>query len=176
MRSIGLAEMALESMIHRARTRRVAGGMLAEKDAVKRAIAEARLAITQSRQLCYLAAAVADAKGFKEARKYVAMIKISAPRTALMVIDEAIQMHGAAGLSQDSALPEMYMGMRTLRVADGPDSAMLGSIADMEMSRQLTPFGSRVSGENANVKEFRHLWDRGQPAEERKKAGSKGRL
>jgi len=82
------------------------------------AIAEARIAITQCRQLCYLAACVADEKGFKEARKYIAIVKVQAPRQALQIVDEAIQLHGAAGLSQDSTLSDMYMSLRTLRVAD----------------------------------------------------------
>merc|ERR1719159_1947157 len=121
MRSVGVAEQALAAIVDRAHRRKAFGRILAEKDDVRKAIAEARIEITKCRQLCYLAAVVADEKGFKDAKAHVAMIKVAAPRMALRVIDEAIQIHGAHGVSQDSRLSGMWMGMRTLRVADGPD-------------------------------------------------------
>ena len=71
------------------------------------------------RQLCYLAAVMADERGFKAAQTYIAMIKVAAPRAVLRILDEAIQVHGAHGVSQDSRLAEMWTHMRTLRVADG---------------------------------------------------------
>jgi len=159
MRTIGVAEMALEAMIYRAKTRVAFGGPLAEKDGVKRAIAEARIAITQCRSLCLLAAVMADEVGFKEARKYIAIIKVQAPRQALQIVDEAIQLHGAAGLAQDSSLADMYMSLRTLRVADGPDAQHLNTIADMELARKPGLIGKRVSGENKNVAKYKHLWE-----------------
>ena len=154
MRTIGVAELALKAMVHRAKNRRAFGSLLSEKEGIRRAVAEARLEITQLRQLCYLAAVVADEKGFKAARKYIAMIKVAAPRAALKIVDEAIQIHGAHGLSQDSRLPEMYMGLRTLRVADGPDSVHLASIGDLEFSAASDFMGAIVSGENKNIDKY----------------------
>jgi len=154
MRTIGVAEMALSSMIYRAQNRVAFGSVLSQKDAVRQAIAQARVDITKSRQLCYLAAVIADEKGFKEARKYIAMIKVDAPRMALHVVDEAIQLHGAHGIGQDSRLTDMYCGLRTLRVADGPDIVHLNTIATMELASGGGPIGSVVSGENVNIEKY----------------------
>jgi acyl-CoA dehydrogenase len=159
MRTIGIAEAALDAMVYRAKTRTAFGSKLSEKDSIRRAIAEARLSITANRQLCYLAAVMADEKGFKEARKYIAMIKVSAPRSALAIVDEAIQIHGAAGLAQDSQLTGLYTGLRTLRTADGSDSVHLNTIADMELSRKTSIIGRRISGVNKNIEQYRYLWD-----------------
>jgi len=154
MRTIGVAEMALSSMIYRSQNRVAFGSVLSEKDAVRQAIAHARIEITKSRQLCYLAAVMADEKGFKEARKYIAMIKVDAPKMALQVVDEAIQLHGAHGIGQDSKLTDMYTGLRTLRVADGPDIVHLNTIAQMEFAAGGGPIGSVVSGENSNIEKY----------------------
>jgi len=155
MRSLSVAELALASMVDRSFRRKAFGQLLAEKDAVRMAIAEARIEITQCRQLCYLAAVVADEKGFKAAKNHIAMIKIAAPRAALKIIDEAIQIHGAHGVSQDSKLGMMYMGMRTLRVADGPDMVHLLSIAKSELDNREGHFAGRiVSGLNPNVQKY----------------------
>jgi len=110
MRTIGLAEAALAAMVHRAHNRTAFGSVLAEKDTIRQVIARARIEITKCRSLCYLAAFMADSVGFKRARKYISMIKIEAPRMALQVVDEAIQMHGAHGVSQDSNLAAIYTG------------------------------------------------------------------
>jgi len=117
-------------------------------------IAEARIEITKCRQLCYLAAVVADEQGFKAAKSYIAMIKVAAPRAALKIIDEAIQLHGAHGISQDSHLAAMYTGMRTLRVADGPDMVHLITIAKEELSKGDFLAGRYVSGMNKNVEKY----------------------
>merc|ERR1719203_2497487 len=93
MRSLGQAELALAAMVDRAHRRKAFGRTLAEKDGVRTTIAEARIEITKCRQLCYLAACMADERGFKEAKGYIAMIKVAAPRAALKVIDDAIQVH-----------------------------------------------------------------------------------
>ena len=90
MRTIGQAEMALAALIYRAKRRVAFGEVLEKKDTVRRAIAEARIDISKCRQLCYLAACMADQKGFKEARKYIAMIKVAAPRMALKIVDEVL--------------------------------------------------------------------------------------
>ena len=77
------------------------------------------MVVAVARQLCYLAACVADEKGFKAARGYVGMIKVAAPRVALKIIDEAIQLHGAHGISQDSKLSDEFIHVRHVRLADG---------------------------------------------------------
>lgn len=154
MRVVGLAEVALESIVFRAKNRFGFGEPLSEKESIRRVVAEARLEITMIRQLCYLAAIVADERGFKEARNYIAMIKVAAPRAALKIVDEAIQIHGAHGLSQDSKLTEMYTGLRTLRVADGPDSVHLASIAALEFARDVGYVGMSASGVNPNLEKY----------------------
>eukprot|EP00440_Ansanella_granifera_P048342 gb/GFBE01052370.1/.p1 GENE.gb/GFBE01052370.1/~~gb/GFBE01052370.1/.p1 ORF type:complete len:456 (+),score=100.78 gb/GFBE01052370.1/:1-1368(+) len=156
MRSIGQAELALAAMVDRAHRRKAFGRLLADKDAVRMAIAEARIEITKCRQLCYLAAVVADEVGFKGAKTYIAMIKVAAPRAALKIIDDAIQLHGAHGVSQDSALASMWTNMRTLRVADGPDMVHLVTIAKDEIAKakESSDLGRRVSGINPNVEKY----------------------
>jgi len=154
MRSIGQAELALAAIVDRANRRKAFGRILAEKDDVRTKIAEARIEITKCRQLCYLAAVVADEKGFKAAKAHIAMIKVAAPRAALQIIDDAIQIHGAHGVSQDSKLAGMYTGMRTLRVADGPDMVHLITIAKDELSKGTSEMGRRVSGINKNVEKY----------------------
>eukprot|EP00750_Incisomonas_marina_P015932 INCI18801.1.p1 GENE.INCI18801.1~~INCI18801.1.p1 ORF type:complete len:452 (-),score=66.68 INCI18801.1:885-2240(-) len=163
MRTIGLAEAALSAMVHRAHNRSAFGSLLAEKDTIRQVIARARIEITKCRSLCYLAAFMADTVGFKAARKYISMIKIEAPRMALKVVDEAIQMHGAHGVSQDSRLGAMYTGLRTLRVADGPDVVHLNTVAKVEMNRPPSILGQAVSGTNKNIAKygkFEHLEER----------------
>jgi len=154
MRSLGVAEQALAAMVDRAHRRKAFGALLAEKDAIKQYIAEARIEITSCRQLCYLAACVADEKGFKAAQAHIAMIKVAGPRAALKVIDDAIQVHGAHGVSQDSRLAGMYQGMRTLRVADGPDMVHMMTIAKNELKNVNHAIGRGVSGTNRNVEKY----------------------
>eukprot|EP00405_Crypthecodinium_cohnii_P016462 CAMPEP_0206452244 /NCGR_PEP_ID=MMETSP0324_2-20121206/19835_1 /ASSEMBLY_ACC=CAM_ASM_000836 /TAXON_ID=2866 /ORGANISM="Crypthecodinium cohnii, Strain Seligo" /LENGTH=454 /DNA_ID=CAMNT_0053922307 /DNA_START=88 /DNA_END=1452 /DNA_ORIENTATION=- len=154
MRSLGTAELALASMVDRVHRRKAFGKILAEKDMIRTAIAEARIEITKCRQLCYLAAVMADEKGFKAAKSYIAMIKVAAPRAALKIIDEAIQVHGAHGVSQDSRLPGMYTQMRTLRVADGPDTVHLITIAREELAKGGGEIGQKISGLNENVAKY----------------------
>merc|ERR1719195_2422162 len=154
MRSLGTAELALAAIIDRAHRRKAFGRVLAEKDAIKMAIGEARIEITKARQLCYLAAVVADERGFKAAQSHVAMIKVAAPRAALKIIDEAIQIHGAHGVSQDSQLASMWTNMRTLRVADGPDMVHMMTIAKNEIAKGKSEIGRNVSGTNKNVEKY----------------------
>jgi len=154
MRSIGQAELALAAMVDRAHRRKAFGRVLAEKDGIRVAIAEARIEITKCRQLCYLAAVMADERGFKAAQAYVAMIKVAAPRAALKIIDDAIQVHGAHGVSQDSALASMWTNMRTLRVADGPDTVHMMTIAKNEIAKGRSEVGRKVSGTNVNVEKY----------------------
>jgi len=157
MRTIGLAEMSLAALIYRSKTRTAFGSLLEKKDSVRRAIAEARISIASCRQLCYLAACMADEKGFKRARKYIAMIKVAAPRMALEIVDEAIQVHGAHGISQYSRLADIWRGLRTLRLADGPDIVHLNTIAKSELAEfggVTALFGKGISGVNQNIEKY----------------------
>ena len=86
--------MALAAIMHRVRRRTAFGEELSKKDTIRRSIAEARIEIAKCRQLCYLAACMMDEKGAKNARKYIAMVKVAAPRMALEIVDEAIQVGG----------------------------------------------------------------------------------
>merc|ERR1719355_403261 len=144
----------LEAIIHRVMNREAFGSELEKKATIRQAIAESRIDIEMTRQLCYLAAVMADEHGFKEARKYIAMIKVAAPRMALKIIDDAIQIHGAHGVSQDSQLAAMYMNMRTLRVADGPDMVHMMTIAKNEIAKGQSEIGRSVSGTNKNVEKY----------------------
>lgn len=154
MRSIGQAETALGAIIHRIKNRTAFGSTLAKKDTILERVAEARLELTQTRQLCFLAAVVADEKGFKAARAYISMIKVAAPRMALKIIDEAIQIHGAHGLSQDSKLGEEYMHVRHVRLADGPDIVHLRTIAKEELKKEPSVLAKTVSGTNTNIAKY----------------------
>merc|ERR1711866_37649 len=113
--------MGIDAIIHRAHNRTAFGKLLANQATIRQTIAEARMEITKSRLLCYLAAVQADEHGFKAAKAFVAMTKVDAPRMCLKIVDEAIQVHGAHGVSQDSRLTDLYTNIRTIRIADGPD-------------------------------------------------------
>ena len=129
MRLIGLAERALEAMIERARTRIAFGAPLGQHGMAQEAIALSRCEIEQARLLTLQAAAALDARGNKGAKDLIGMIKIVAPRMACTVIDRAMQMHGASGLSQDHFLAQAYAGARSLRLADGPDEVHIAALA-----------------------------------------------
>ncbi|HEY7010868.1 MAG TPA: acyl-CoA dehydrogenase family protein [Jatrophihabitantaceae bacterium] len=135
MRSLGMAERALELMCARAVTRSPFGKPLAEQGVVREWIAESRLAIDQARLLVLNAAWLIDTAGVKNARTEIAAIKVAAPRAALFVVDKAVQAHGAAGVSGDTPLAAMWAGLRTLRLADGPDEVHLRSIAREELRK-----------------------------------------
>merc|ERR1711972_590141 len=154
MRTIGTAEQALDAIIHRAHNRTAFGKVLANQATVRQTVAEARIEITKSRLLCYLAAVQADDHGFKSAKAYIAMTKIDAPRMCCKIIDDAIQVHGAHGVSQDSELTDLYCHVRTLRVADGPDIVHLNTIAKEELKRKTSVMGAMVSGTNKNIEKF----------------------
>jgi acyl-CoA dehydrogenase len=135
MRLIGMAERALSLMVDRARTRVAFGRPLAEHGMVERQVAEARIAIEQVRLLVLKTAWLIDTVGAKGAASEIAAIKVAAPRVACQVIDDAIQVFGAAGVSDDVPLAAMYAGARTLRIADGPDEVHLRSVARRELRR-----------------------------------------
>ena len=121
MRAIGQAERALALMVDRAKSRTAFGSRVADKGQVHEWIAESRWRIDQARLLVLHAAWLIDTHGNRAARRDVSAIKVVAPRTALWVIDKAIQVHGGMGVSDDTPLASMWANMRTLRIADGPD-------------------------------------------------------
>jgi acyl-CoA dehydrogenase len=132
MRTIGMAERALELMIARTSSRSTFGRPIVEHGVVERWIAEARVKIEQARLLTLKTAWLMDTVGNKGARVEIAAIKVAAPEVATWVIDRAIQAHGAGGVSQDFPLAELYAVARTLQIADGPDEVHLMSIARRE--------------------------------------------
>ncbi len=135
MRSIGVAERALELMRRRVTSRVAFGRALAEQGTIRRDIAESRIEIDQARLLTMRAAHLMDTVGNKAARAEIAMIKVVAPNVALRVLDRAIQAHGAAGVSQDTFLAHAWASSRTLRLADGPDEVHLETIAKLELKK-----------------------------------------
>ncbi|WP_019634451.1 acyl-CoA dehydrogenase family protein [Actinomadura atramentaria] len=135
MRAIGMAERALEMMCERALARVAFGKPLAAQGVVRQQIAESRMAIEQARLLTLKTAWLIDNHGVKAARSEVAAIKVIAPRVALQVLDTAIQIHGAGGVSDDFPLAAMWAGARTLRLADGPDEVHVRSVARAELAK-----------------------------------------
>ncbi|WP_181347140.1 acyl-CoA dehydrogenase family protein [Thalassobacillus sp. CUG 92003] len=136
MRTIGAAERALEIMSKRVEERTPFGQPLANQGVIREWIADSRIEIEQARLLVLKAADKMDKVGNKEARKEIAMIKVVAPNMALKVIDRAIQALGAAGVSEDFPLASSYAGIRTLRLADGPDEVHRQAIAKLELRQQ----------------------------------------
>ncbi|HKP29341.1 MAG TPA: acyl-CoA dehydrogenase family protein [Gemmatimonadales bacterium] len=135
MRLIGQAERALELMIARAKARVAFGSPLIERGSIREAIARSRVEIDQARLLVLHAAHRIDTVGAKHARREIAMIKVVAPVMTLGVLDRAIQVHGGAGVSQDTFLARAWAQARTLRIADGPDEVHLESVARLEIGR-----------------------------------------
>jgi acyl-CoA dehydrogenase len=135
MRTIGLAERALEDMCRRTLSRVAFGRPIAEQTVTLERIAESRIAIDQARLLVLNAAYRMDVAGNKAAAKEIAMIKVAAPTMACKVIDWAIQAHGGGGLSDDFPLAYAYAHVRTLRFADGPDEVHRNQIGRMELAR-----------------------------------------
>jgi acyl-CoA dehydrogenase len=136
MRLIGVAERALELMCARARQRVAFGKPLAEQTVTLERIAEARIGIEQARLLVLQAAHRMDTVGNKLARKEIAMIKVAVPNMTLRVLDWAIQLHGAAGVSQDFPLAAAWAHSRALRFADGPDEVHRNQIGRLELQEQ----------------------------------------
>ncbi|GAA0590345.1 acyl-CoA dehydrogenase family protein [Actinomadura livida] len=135
MRALGAAERALELMCRRALSREAFGGPIARQGVVREQIAESRMAIEQARLLTLKTAWLIDKHGVQAARSEVAAIKVIAPRVALEVVDRAIQVHGGAGVSGDTPLAAMWAGLRTLRLADGPDEVHVRSVARAELGK-----------------------------------------
>ncbi|GGO92368.1 acyl-CoA dehydrogenase [Nocardioides phosphati] len=136
MRSIGIAERAVELMCERADSRVAFGRKLSEQGVIRDWIAESRVRIEQLRLLCLKAAWLMDTQGNKAAHTEIQMIKIATPAAVEWILDKAIQTHGAGGLSQDFPLANMIAGIRTLRFADGPDEVHKNALARAELRRQ----------------------------------------
>jgi alkylation response protein AidB-like acyl-CoA dehydrogenase len=135
MRTIGTAEVALEKMAKRLLSRVAFGKTIASHSVWEQRIARARIDIEMTRLLCLKAADLMDKVGNKAAAAEIAMIKVQAPNMALSIIDDAIQAHGAAGVSEDAGLANMWAHQRTLRLADGPDEVHARAIARLEFGK-----------------------------------------
>ena len=135
MRAIGQSEMALELMCKRSMRREAFGQPLAKLGANYDIIAEARMEIEMARLLCLKAAWMMDKGDPKAAAPWISQIKVVAPRVALKIADEAVQMHGAAGVSQDTPLARTWKNLRTLRIVDGPDAVHRRQIARQELKK-----------------------------------------
>lgn len=145
MRVIGVAERALQKMCERLMSREAFGKKLYEHSVWEERIANARIDIECARLLTLKAAHMMDTVGNKVARAEIAMIKVKAPLMALAVIDDAIQAFGGAGVTTDFGLARSWAGMRTLRLADGPDEVHRRSIARMELKKQAERAGIALS-------------------------------
>ena len=135
MRVIGMTERALELMVQRLLSRTAFRKSLAEHSVWEQRVGEARTNIEMCRLLVLKAAWMMDEAGAKNAKSEIAQIKVAAPRMALQVIDDAIQAFGAAGVSSDTPLAEMYAMVRTLRIADGPDEVHNRTVARLEYAK-----------------------------------------
>lgn len=135
MRLIGAAEAALDKMVRRLETRQAFGRAISAFSIWDQRIADARVEIEMTRLLCLKAADTMDRLGNKVARAQISMIKIAAPRMALRVIDDAIQAHGAGGVTSDFGLADAFARARTMRIADGPDEVHWRLLAREERKR-----------------------------------------
>ena len=142
MRTIGLAERALETLCRRALTRTAFGKPLADQGVTRHWIAESRMEIDQARLLTLHAAQMIDEVGTKAARAEIAMIKVVAPNMAQKVVDRAIQICGAGGLSQDFHLAYAFARARSIRILDGPDEVHRETIAKLELRKHAAGGGN----------------------------------
>jgi len=143
MRAIGTAERAIEMMCDRANSRETFGEKLAEKQFVQDFIARSRMEVDQARLLTLMAAWKMDTAGKRAARQQISMIKVVAANMVMDVLDRAIQVHGALGMSDDTPLAGMWRYSRMLKVADGPDEVHKMVIARRELNRAA----KRLQGE-----------------------------
>ncbi|SEQ88014.1 acyl-CoA dehydrogenase family protein [Streptomyces radiopugnans] len=139
MRLIGMAERAIELMCRRANTRTAFGRPLAAQGVVQQWIADARVSVEQLRLLVLKTAWLMDTVGNRGAHTEIQAIKIAVPRTVVGILDRAVQLHGAGGVSQDFPLAELWAGARTLQLADGPDEVHQRSLARRELKRFAPP-------------------------------------
>jgi acyl-CoA dehydrogenase len=136
MRALGAGERALAMMVARTQERVAFGKPLSEQSSIRERIAESRIELEQARALCHRAAYVVDSEGNKEARHLIAAAKVAVPRAVNSVIDRAIQVHGAAGISDATPLAMMYGWHRAMRIFDGPDEVHLTSLARAELGAE----------------------------------------
>jgi acyl-CoA dehydrogenase len=141
MRAIGMAERAMALMVQRAKSRVAFGVPLSDQGVVRDLIAQSRIEIDQARLYVYKTAWLIDKYGAKGARTEIAAIKVAAPAMATAVIDRAIEVFGAAGVSDDSPLAYFYAWARVLRIVDGPDAVHRRSIAREELKRERPYLG-----------------------------------
>jgi acyl-CoA dehydrogenase len=139
MRLLGMAERAFDLMCARVKSRVAFGGPISHQGVVQDWIAESRIMIEQTRLLVLKTAWLMDTVGNREARVEISAIKVAAPRTALYVIDRAIQAHGGGGVSDDFPLASLWAHARTLQIADGPDEVHKMSVARRELRRYPAP-------------------------------------
>ncbi len=137
MRAIGQAERAFELLCRRSVSREAFGRPLAKLGANPDIIADCRMEIDMARLLCLRTCHSMDTKGVSAAQPEISQIKVIAPKVALKVVDEAMQMHGAMGISQDTPLAGMWMALRTLRFADGPDAVHRAQVAKAELRKYI---------------------------------------
>jgi acyl-CoA dehydrogenase len=150
MRAIGVAERALDAMVKRSLERTTFGSLVAQKGLIQDWIAESRIEIDMAREYVYHTAHLMDTVGNKSAATEISGIKVAIPNIALKVIDRAIQVHGAAGVTQFFPLALMYAHMRTLRLADGPDEVHKMTIARREILKHDPSFRMQpVAGHRA---------------------------
>ena len=135
MRTIGVAEVAIEKMAKRLLSRVAFGKRISDHSVWEQRIARARIDIEMTRLLCLKAADIMDKAGNKAAQLEIAMIKVQAPNMALSIIDDAVQAHGGGGVSDDFGLAKMWAHQRTLRLADGPDEVHARAIARNEFGK-----------------------------------------
>ena len=136
MRSIGMAERAIELMCERVEQRVAFGRPLADQGVIREWIARSRIEVEQLRLLTLKAAWLMDTVGVRGAHTEIQAIKVAAPLTVQTILDRAIQVHGGMGVSQDTPLAAMLAGVRTLRLADGPDEVHLAALGKYEIKRQ----------------------------------------
>ncbi|MBO9711978.1 acyl-CoA dehydrogenase family protein [Sphingomonas sp.] len=151
MRTIGVAEEAIEAMAKRLVSRVAFGKRISDHSIWEQRIARARIDIEMTRLLCLKAADMMDKAGNKAAQLEIAMIKVQAPTMALQIIDDAIQAHGGAGVSSDFHLAHDWAGIRTLRLADGPDEVHNRAIARAEFGKYADFKADRVSSGDVGV-------------------------
>jgi len=136
MRSLGMAERAMDLVVDRAGSRTAFGRPLADQGVVREWVAESRLQIEALRLLVLKTAWLMDTVGNRAAMTEIQAIKIAVPRAVQQILDRAIQLFGAAGLSGDQPLAEMFAGARALRLADGPDEVHLASLGRAQLTQR----------------------------------------
>ncbi len=151
MRTIGVAEEAIEAMAKRLVSRVAFGKRISDHSIWEQRIARARIDIEMTRLLCLKAADMMDKAGNKAAQLEIAMIKVQAPQMALSIIDDAIQAHGGAGVSGDFDLASAWANIRTLRLADGPDEVHARAIARSEFGKWAEFKAERISSGDMGV-------------------------